>query len=98
MTGVQTCALPISFIKGDTQRKLPLRFLRIEPFVIPKRSLTGDSAERVDTRVLQIIFELDRPEVPLYVGQQVDVFVERTVAATPPSPAREGGAPPPAAP
>ncbi|MEY4200684.1 MAG: hypothetical protein RLZZ265_2424, partial [Verrucomicrobiota bacterium] len=45
-----------------------------------KRSLTGDSAERVDTRVLQIIFELDRPEVPLYVGQQVDVFIERTLA------------------
>lgn len=71
----------IAYLKGDTQRKLPLRFVRIEPFVIPKRSLTGDSAERVDTRVLQIIFELDRPEVPLYVGQQVDVFIER--ASTP---------------
>ena len=68
----------VAYLKGDTMRKLPLRFLRIEPFVIPKRSLTGDSAERVDTRVLQIIFELDRPEVPLYVGQQVDVFIERT--------------------
>lgn len=70
----------VAFMKGDTQRKIPLRFVRIEPFVIPKRSLTGDSAERVDTRVLQIIFELDRPEVPLYVGQQVDVFIERTLA------------------
>ncbi len=67
----------VAYLKGDTTRKLPLRFVRIEPFVIPKRSLTGDSAERVDTRVLQIIFELDRPEVPLYVGQQVDVFIER---------------------
>ncbi len=79
----------IAYLKGDTQRKLPLRFVRIEPFVIPKRSLTGDSAERVDTRVLQIIFELDRPEVPLYVGQQVDVFIERTltpVAANPANP------------
>jgi RND family efflux transporter MFP subunit len=79
----------VAYLKGDTQRKLPLRFVRIEPFVIPKRSLTGDSAERVDTRVLQIIFELDRPEVPLYVGQQVDVFIERTApaAAPPRSPA-----------
>lgn len=67
----------VAYLKGDTEKKLPLRFVRIEPFVIPKRSLTGDSAERVDTRVLQIIFELDRPEVPLYVGQQVDVFIER---------------------
>lgn len=77
----------VAYLKGDTQRKLPLRFVRIEPFVIPKRSLTGDSAERVDTRVLQIIFELDRPEVPLYVGQQVDVFIERTLPAASPLPA-----------
>ena len=54
-----------------------MRFVRIEPFVIPKKSLTGDSSERVDTRVLQIIFQLDQPNVPLYVGQQVDVFINR---------------------
>jgi HlyD family secretion protein len=77
----------VAYLKGDTIRKLPLRFVRIEPFVIPKRSLTGDSAERVDTRVLQIIFELDRPEVPLYVGQQVDVFIERILPTATPLPA-----------
>ena len=68
----------VAFLKGDTKRKMTLRFVRIDPFVIPKRSLTGDSAERVDTRVLQIIFELERPDFPLYVGQQVDVFIQRT--------------------
>jgi RND family efflux transporter MFP subunit len=67
----------VAFLKGSTQNPMRLRFVRIEPFVIPKRSLTGDSTERVDTRVLQIIFELDRPESPLYVGQQVDVFIQR---------------------
>lgn len=72
----------VAFLKGSTQNPLPLRFVRIEPFVIPKRSLTGDSMERVDTRVLQIIFEMDRPSVPLYVGQQVDVFIERAKAET----------------
>ena len=70
----------VAFLKGDTKSPLPLRFVRIEPFVIPKRSLTGDSAERVDTRVLQIIFQLDRPQTPLYVGQQVDVFIQRTAS------------------
>lgn len=71
----------IAFLKGDTKNPIPLRFVRIEPFVVPKRSLTGDSAERVDTRVLQIIFEFDRPATPLYVGQQMDVFIERPGAA-----------------
>ncbi len=68
----------VAFLKGTTQNAMPLRFVRVEPFVVPKRSLTGDSLERVDTRVLQIIYELDRPAIPLYVGQQVDVFIQRT--------------------
>jgi RND family efflux transporter MFP subunit len=72
----------VAYLKGDTQNPIPLRFVRIEPYVIPKRSLTGDSVERVDTRVLQIIFELDRPARPLYVGQQVDVFIQRPPPAT----------------
>jgi HlyD family secretion protein len=72
----------VAFLKGSTQNPLPLRFVRIEPYVIPKRSLTGDSMERVDTRVLQIIFEMDPPSVPLYVGQQVDVFIERAKTET----------------
>ncbi len=64
-------------LKGHADLKMKLRFLRIEPFVIPKRNLTGDSLERVDTRVLQVIYEFDRPAFPTYVGQQVDVFIER---------------------
>ena len=56
---------------------MPLRFVRIEPYVVPKRSLTGDSLERVDTRVLQVIYEFQRPSFPIYVGQQVDVFIRR---------------------
>jgi HlyD family secretion protein len=71
----------IAFLKGDTKNPIPLRFVRIEPYVVPKRSLTGDSAERVDTRVLQIIFEFDRPSTPLYVGQQMDVFIQRPQSA-----------------
>ena len=46
-------------------------------YIIPKMSLTGASTERVDTRVLQVIYSLTRPQdPPLYVGQQVDVFIE----------------------
>ena len=54
----------------------PLQFVRFEPFVVPKRSLTGDSTERVDTRVLQVIYRVERNDVPLFVGQQLDVFID----------------------
>ncbi len=65
------------YLKGDPKISFPLEFIRVEPYVIPKVSLTGSSTERVDTRVLQVIYSLDRPEdPPLYVGQQVDVFID----------------------
>jgi hypothetical protein len=52
-----------------------LDFVRVEPYVVPKRSLTGDNTERIDTRVLQVIYKVKDPGDNLYVGQQVDVFV-----------------------
>ncbi len=65
------------YLKGDPSVTFPLEFIRLEPYVIPKISLTGSSTERVDTRVLQVIYSLTRPsDPPLYVGQQVDVFIE----------------------
>ena len=63
-------------LRGDPRQEFPLRFVRVEPYVIPKKALTGDNTERVDTRVLQVIYSLDAAETRLYVGQQLDVFLE----------------------
>ena len=63
-------------VRGSSGTRIPLRFVRFEPYVVPKKSLTGDSTERVDTRVLQIIYQVDGGAVPLYVGQQLDVFID----------------------
>jgi multidrug resistance efflux pump len=62
--------------RGNSRRRASLEFVRFEPYVIPKKSLTGDSTERVDTRVLQAIFRFTEKNVPFYVGQQMDVFIE----------------------
>jgi hypothetical protein len=34
----------------------------------------------VDTRVLQVIYIFPTPETPVYVGQQMDVFIDGTPA------------------
>lgn len=65
-----------AFLKGRREDPIALEFMRIEPFVQRKRALAGDSNERVDTRVLQVIFQFSRPSVPVYVGQQLDVFID----------------------
>ena len=67
----------VAYLKGNTAKAITLKFARIEPFILPKKSLTGDNSERVDTRVLQVIYRFDPPAFPVYVGQQVDVFIQR---------------------
>lgn len=73
---VSTSARAYARPRGMSQVKIPLKFVRFEPLIIPKKSLTGDSTERVDTRVLQCLYETDAAATPLFVGQQVDVFIE----------------------
>lgn len=73
---VRIGAPAVAFIKGMRSEPIPLRFVRIEPYVTTKKSLTGDSTERVDTRVLQVIYQFDQSKLPVYVGQQMDVFIE----------------------
>jgi RND family efflux transporter MFP subunit len=66
----------VAFLKGSREHAIPLEFVRIEPYILPKKSLSGESTERVDTRVLQVIFRFQSPGFPVYVGQQMDVFIE----------------------
>jgi multidrug resistance efflux pump len=71
--GLPAVAVP----RGSLQQRYPLEFVRVEPFVIPKKSLTGETTERVDTRVLQVIYACDPAGLPpLFVGQQVEVFID----------------------
>ena len=69
-------AVAVASMRGNRSLKTTLGFVRVEPYVTPKTSLTGNSQERVDTRVLQVIYGFDRAALPIYVGQQVDVFIE----------------------
>lgn len=74
-------------------RAVPLTLVRIEPLAVPKRSLTGAAAELVDTRVIEVMFEVtDRSGPRLYPGQLVDVFIERTPEPSEPAASSRDGA------
>jgi HlyD family secretion protein len=64
-----------AYMKGNRKLAFKLEFDHIEPFVRPKQSLTGESSERTDTRVLQVIFKFDQPDFKIYVGQQVEIYM-----------------------
>jgi multidrug resistance efflux pump len=69
-------------LKGQPKISFPLKFVRVEPYVIPKKSLTGDNTERVDVRVLQVIYAIDTQGKRLFVGQQLDVFINASPSAS----------------
>jgi HlyD family secretion protein len=63
------------FIRG-TDIHVPLTFTRIQPYVSPKIELSDERQERVDLRVLPVIFRFASPKsLNLYPGQLVDVYV-----------------------
>jgi HlyD family secretion protein len=65
-----------AFMRGNPSLNTLLTYEWTEPFVIPKKSLTGGTTERVDTRVMQVVYSFDRAELPVYVGQQMDIYIE----------------------
>lgn len=61
--------------RGAAEQKVQAKFVRAEPRVVPKRSLTNSASERVDVRVLQVLYELPETDAMFRVGQQIDAFI-----------------------
>lgn len=74
---LQRGASAIALVRGNTADPVRLRFVRIEPLIVPKRALSGFAPERVDTRVLQVIFAVEASPVELFSGQQVDIEIAK---------------------
>jgi HlyD family secretion protein len=63
------------FIRG-TSTKIPLEFVRVQPYVSPKIQLSNERQEKVDLRVLPVIFRFQPPPgVQLFPGELVDVYI-----------------------
>jgi HlyD family secretion protein len=78
---VKPTAPAMAYIPGNPDLRMRLQFERIEPYAVPKVSLTGESTERTDTRVLQVIYSFERGELPIYIGQRMNVHIEGPAAA-----------------
>jgi len=62
-------------IRG-TNIRVPLQFVRTQPYVSPKIQLSDQRQERVDVRVLPVIFSFERkPDFKIFPGQLVDVYI-----------------------
>lgn len=78
---VQAGAPAVAHLRGNSRISYPLEFVRFEPYVIPKKSLTGAVTERVDTRVLEVIYRFKDLHASVFDGQQVDIYIDTGIAA-----------------
>ncbi|MCS5712220.1 efflux RND transporter periplasmic adaptor subunit [Candidatus Berkiella aquae] len=62
-------------LRSDGSNMVPLTFVRVEPMIKAKRTLTGESHERIDTRILEVIYAFDKQQLLAYPGQQMDVYI-----------------------
>lgn len=65
-----------AFLRGNSRIAIPLEFVYLEPYIIPKISLSGSDVERVDTRVLQVVYQLPKDKYPVYAGELLDIYLE----------------------
>ena len=73
---VKPGAEAVGFVRGNPDIKIPLRYEYTEPYVVPKTVLTGQSTERTDTRVLQVLYSFEHASLPVYAGELLDVYIQ----------------------
>jgi HlyD family secretion protein len=73
---VQKQAKAFAYVRGHPETKIPLRYEYTEPQMVPKTQLSGQSTEQTDVRVLQVVYSFKRDSLPVYTGQQLDVYIE----------------------
>jgi multidrug efflux pump subunit AcrA (membrane-fusion protein) len=65
-----------AFVRGNAKIEIPLKFVYYEPYITPKVTLSGADVERVDTRVIQLVYEFPSDKYPVFAGEQLDVYIE----------------------
>jgi multidrug efflux pump subunit AcrA (membrane-fusion protein) len=73
---IDPAATARGFLRGDGTQSASLAFVRAEPLARPKRFLSNAPGERVDTRVVEVVYRLEAGALPVAVGQMLDVFIE----------------------
>lgn len=68
-------ALAKAFRQGVHSEEYPLEFVLIEPYMVPKKYLTNAVSEKVDTQVLEVLYRITKNDPPLFIGEQMDVFI-----------------------
>ncbi|MDX1804712.1 MAG: efflux RND transporter periplasmic adaptor subunit [Alcanivorax sp.] len=73
---VKPQASAVAYLRGHPELRVQLQYRYTEPYVTTRKALSGLPTERSDSRVLQVVYAVTHAGFPLYVGQQLDAFIE----------------------
>lgn len=76
MHKVDKKAHAIAIIRGQENKKFKLKFISVEPYAVPKTHLNNKQNEKIDTRVIELLYEFEKADIKAVPGQQADVFIE----------------------
>lgn len=65
----------VAFKQGEITTEFPLKFIHIEPFMVPKKYLTNSLHEKVDTQIFEILYRIEKNNSHLFIGEQMDVYI-----------------------
>lgn len=68
----------VAYLPANKKMKFPLEYIRTEPVLVVKNNLSNDITEKVDSRVFQVIYKIKDSSAPLFINQEMDVFIETT--------------------
>lgn len=66
----------IAFLQRGRSAEFPLEFVKMAPLLVNKMNASNSISEKMDTRVLQVIYRFKQHDPRLFVGQQMDAFIE----------------------
>ena len=82
----------VAVLRGGKIVEFPIEYVRTVPVVIPKRTLTGENSERIDTRVMEMIYRFTQDNPKVLPGQLLDVYIDSGLI-TPTTPATPASVP-----
>ena len=85
----------VAMLRGGRIVEFPIEYVRTVPVVIPKRTLTGENSERIDTRVMEMIYRFTQDNPKVLPGQLLDVYIDSGLI-TPATPVTPASVPAPA--
>ena len=85
----------VAMLRGGKIVEFPIEYVRTVPVVIPKRTLTGENSERIDTRVMEMIYRFTQDNPKVLPGQLLDVYIDSGLI-TPATPVTPASVPAPA--